>query len=433
MKSQKQLLILALILLLMLSACGAATAPTTTADVALLDAPTGQELVPETAVIQEPSPETAVPAAIETSTILSEQQTLIDLYKRVNPSVVSIQVSRNAASTGNLPDDHPELPTIPGFPFEIDPFNPGNPIPSRSQGSGFIYDAAGHIITNNHVVAGADEITVIFWEGSEATATLVGTDPDSDLAVIRVAEMDPAMLPPVPVGDSDSLEVGQFVVAIGNPFGLANSMTTGIVSGLGRMLPTGVAFAGGAGFNIPAIIQTDAAINPGNSGGPLLNLAGEVVGVNTAIESTSRSFAGIGYAVPAKMVQRVVPELIANGRYQHPWLGIRGGTLSASLAAAMELPAGQRGVLVSEVVADGPAAKAGLLGGDETIQINGLNTAIGGDVIIAINGQPVREFDDVLTYIVQETSSGQTITLTILRAGVEQTVDVTLEARPSSN
>ncbi len=429
MKNRTQLLALALILLLALSACGAAVAPVSSngsANTAVTE-PIAVANVIEDTQPAVPSQEQVAPAQV--ATILSEQQTLIDLYKRVNPAVVSIQVSSSGATANNLPEEHPELPNVPGFPFEFDPeFS----IPSQSQGSGFLYDSDGHIITNNHVVADADDITVIFWDGTEAKATLVGTDPDSDLAVVKVEDVDSSMLQPVPIGDSDTLEVGQFVVAIGNPFGLANSMTTGIVSGLGRTLPTGTLFAGGAGFNIPAIIQTDAAINPGNSGGPLLNLAGEVIGVNTAIQSTSRSFAGIGYAVPAKTVQRVVPELIANGRFQHPWLGIRGGTLDADIVAAMALPAGQRGVLISEVVENGPAAKAGLQGGNETVQINGFNTLIGGDVIIGIDGQPVQEFDDVLTYVVQEANVGQTVSLTILRDGQEQTVAVTLEARPSN-
>ncbi len=425
MRNRNLILTLLLVLLLALSACaGTETAVSTNNQTANNEPVAIAEVTNNTQLDVQPQAQ-AVPA--QAATILSEQETLIELYKEVNPSVVSIQITGQSNVISNLPEDHPSLPNIPGIPLD-----PENIIPSQSQGSGFIYDSQGHIVTNNHVVDGAAEITVVFWDGSEAEATLVGTDPDSDLAVIQVENVDSAMLQPVPVGDSDALEVGQFVVAIGNPYGLANSMTTGIVSGLGRMLPTGTSFAGGAGFNIPAIIQTDAAINPGNSGGPLLNLAGEVIGVNTAIESTSRSFAGIGYAVPSKTVSQVVPELIANGRFEHPWLGIRGGTLDSDLAEAMELPAGQRGVLIAEAVDDGPAAKAGLLGGTETVQINGLNAIIGGDVIIAINGQTVQEFDDVLTYIVQETSVGQTVTLTILRDGQEQTLDVTLEARPSN-
>ncbi len=426
MKNRNLIISLFLILLLALSACASPETAVPTNETAASEpvaiAEVSQNTTTNQVDVQPAAPEQA-PAA-QAATILSEQQTLIDLYKQVNPSVVSIRVNSSASSTTSLPENHPD---VPGSPLD-----PQNMIPSTIQGSGFIYDAAGHIVTNNHVVADAGDITVVFWDGSEAAATLVGTDPDSDLAVIQLTDADASMIKPVPLGDSDALEVGQFVIAIGNPYGLANSMTTGIVSGLGRMLPTGTTFANGAGFSIPAIIQTDAAINPGNSGGPLLNLAGEVIGINTAIESSSRSFAGIGYAVPSKAISQVIPELIANGRVEHPWLGIRGGTVDSDIIEAMNLSSGQRGVLIAEAIADGPAAKAGLKGGDETVQINGLNLTIGGDIITAIDGQPVLEFDDVLTYIVQDTTVGQTVTMTILRDGQEQNVDVTLEARPAN-
>ncbi|MEZ4643417.1 MAG: trypsin-like peptidase domain-containing protein [Chloroflexota bacterium] len=364
-------------------------------------------------------------------TLLTEEQTLISLYENVNPSVVSIQVFSSGSLFGEseLPEGHP---SVPGFPTDPQETDPTLPYIQQAQGSGFIYSSDGYIVTNNHVVSGADAITVVFYEGTEADATLVGTDPDSDLAVIKVEDVNSELLQPVPLGDSDALKVGQFVVAIGNPFGLANSMTTGIVSGLGRTLPAESTTPDGTSFNIPAIIQTDAAINPGNSGGPLLNLQGEVIGVNTAIESPVEGFAGVAYAIPAKTVWQVVPQLIANGRIQHPWLGILGGTLDNDLAEAMNLAAGQRGVIISEVVQDGPAAKAGLRGGDADVQIDGLTARIGGDIIVAIDEQPVMEFDDLLTYIVQETGVGQTVTIVILRDGEQQTIDVTLEARPSN-
>ncbi|MCA9936691.1 MAG: trypsin-like peptidase domain-containing protein, partial [Anaerolineales bacterium] len=252
---KKTTLFVTLLILLALTACTSASASATTADTALAANTTQEVAAPAAApVIQSDGP-VADP-------LLSEQDTLINLYERVNPSVVSIQVTSSSNSLSGLPEDHPDLPdNFPDLP--IDP----QAIPQQSQGSGFIYDTDGHIITNNHVIADATDITVIFWDGTEADATLVGTDPDSDVAVIQVEDADPAMLQPVPVGDSEALKVGQFVIAIGNPFGLANSMTTGIVSGLGRMLPAGTTFANGVGFTIPDIIQTDAAINPGNSGG----------------------------------------------------------------------------------------------------------------------------------------------------------------------
>lgn len=420
----------------LLVAC-AGTAPTTSDEDVANDDVAEIQPVADVAVDAEPvaAPTMAVPVTTGASgaTLLSEEQTLISLYETVNPAVVSIQVSSSGTSFAqdSLPNGHPSVPGFPTDPQQS-PEDSLTPFVQQAQGSGFIYSEDGYIVTNNHVVAGADTITVIFYEGTEAEATLVGADPDSDLAVIQVTDVDASLLQPVPIGNSDVLKVGQFVVAIGNPFGLANSMTTGIVSGLGRNLPADSTTPTGNRFTIPAIIQTDAAINPGNSGGPLLNLQGEVIGVNTAIESPVRGFAGVGYAVPAQTVQQVVPELIANGRIQHPWLGILGGTLNAGLAEAMDVDAGQRGVLIAEVVEDSPAAKAALRGGDQDMQIDGLTARIGGDIIVAIDAQPVVEFDDLLTYIVQKTQVGQTVTVTILRDGVQQTVDVTLEARPTN-
>jgi len=344
------------------------------------------------------------------------EQAYIEIYDRISPSVVNIRVVLGGQAT-----TQPETPELPGFPFD------GEIVPTQSQGSGFVFDDQGHIVTNNHVVANASRIIVTYSDGSEALAELVGADPDSDLAVIKV-DTDPALLTPVPLSDSTSVRVGQIVVAIGNPFGLQNSFTTGVVSGLGRLLPTSVAAQGGR-YSIPNIIQTDTAINPGNSGGPLLNLRGEVIGVNTAITSTTGISAGVGYAVPANIVARVVPELIRNGSVQHPWLGISGGTLNADLAEAMGLDRQQRGVLVSTVTPGSPADRAGLQPSTQEVTIDGLQAQVGGDVIIAIDDQTVRVFDDLLGYIFSS-SVGDTVTLTILRDGQQQTVEVTLAARP---
>lgn len=429
---RKNYLIILFGLALLLAACGGAAPIAEVDDIAIEDTAvvTAEEKVTEPGANIVTTPHNTV---VSGASLLAEEQSLISLYETVNPAVVSIQVSFDIGGgldSEDLPENHPDIPDSPfdGFP-DFDPFAR----PQQSQGSGFVYDTNGHIITNNHVVADAAEITVIFYDGSEAEAVLVGTDPDSDLAVVRVDDVDASLLQPVPIGDSDALKVGQFVAAIGNPFGLANSMTTGIVSGLGRMLPAGSATPGGTRFNIPAIIQTDAAINPGNSGGPLLNMAGEVIGVNTAIATNSGAFAGVGYAVPAEAIGRVVPELIANGRVQNPWLGIMGGTLDGESAAAMDLDATQRGVLISAVLDDSPAAAAGLRGGDDELVSDGLTATIGGDIIVAIDGVPILEFDDLLTYIVQETRVGQTVTLDILRDGAQEQVDVTLAARPVSN
>ncbi len=386
-----------------------------------------------TSSVQDEQPVSPAPLTNTTQTLITEEQTLIDLYERVNPSVVHIQVVINAdgSTAGNDQSPTlPELPQIPGFPDlpDLQPFNQG---PQQGLGSGFVYDKDGHIITNNHVIANADKITVILSNDTEVDATLVGTDPDSDLAVIQV-DMPADQLQPVTLGDSDSLKVGQFLVAIGNPFGLDGSMSTGIVSGLGRQLHSSAQTPSGQAFTIPNIIQTDAAINPGNSGGPLLNLQGEVIGVNTAIATQSGTFSGIGYAVPSATVKQVVPELIRNGRVEHPWLGISGTTLNRSLAQAMDLSEEQRGALVVTVVADSPADKANLRGSDTTATIDGLDIPVGGDIITQIDDVSVTEFDDLLTYIVNDTKVGQTVTLQVLRDNEPLEITVKLEARPES-
>ena len=289
----------------------------------------------------------------------------------------------------------------------------------------------GHIVTNNHVVDGATKITVTFADGVEAAATVVGAAPATDLAVIKV-DVDASELHPLPLGSSDSLKVGQSVVAIGNPFGLAGSMSTGIVSGLGRLLADGGTTASGQSYSIPDIVQTDAAINPGNSGGPLLDLAGNVIGVNTAIESAVRSNSGVGYAIPADLVARVAPALIATGKFEVSYLGISGSTLGADLARATGLDANQRGVLVGDVVTGGPADNAGLLGSSQDTTIDGLPVQVGGDVIVGVDGKPVQQFDDLLSYLVRHTSAGDQITLSILRNGQPMDLKVTLGVRPAS-
>ncbi|MEM2024173.1 MAG: trypsin-like peptidase domain-containing protein [Candidatus Caldarchaeum sp.] len=286
-------------------------------------------------------------------------------------------------------------------------------------GSGFVYDTEGHIVTNNHVVGGGRVFRVVFSDGSMFTAKVVGTDVDSDLAVLKI-ENPPQGLKPLKLGDSSALKIGEEVIAIGNPFGLEGTLTTGVVSQKGRLLPTG------RGFSIPGVIQTDAAINPGNSGGPLLNLRGEVVGVNTAIEPSG---VGIGYAVPSSIVARVVPELIQKGSYKRSWMGISATTLDMDIAAAMGAKV-QKGVLIVDVTANGPAHKAGLRGGDRNVVVNGVPVRVGGDIITAVDGTPVNSMDDFLLYMEEKTSPGQTITLTIFRGGETLNIQVTLGVRP---
>jgi len=316
----------------------------------------------------------------------TQEETYIELYKRVNPAVVSVYMTSGS-------------------------------------GSGFVIDPDGYIVTNNHVIAEGGPITVYFSNGEVKDATLVGTDTQADIALLKV-DAAPGELTAVPLGDSDALEVGQSVVAIGSPFGLDNTMTTGIVSALSRSMPADETGLTGT-YTIPNVIQTDAAINPGNSGGPLFNLAGEVIGVNTAIESPVRANSGVGFAVPSNVVKVVIDQLRQGGAVKYAWLGIAGGTLTADLAEEAGLARTTRGVIVSEVTAGGPAATAGLQGGDAT-------TGLGGDIIIGINDLTVTSFDDLLGYIVQEATVGQTVTLTVLRDGQQVTVPVTLGERPAA-
>ena len=345
--------------------------------------------VPQPAIVQQSSSIPSAPAASLptvaaplTGGYFEHEAAFISVYENANPSVVHIGL--------------------------ID-----------GEGSGFVYDDNGHIVTNNHVVALADQIVVTFADGSQKDARIVGTAPDADLAVIQV-DAQPGELRPLPLGDSNSLRVGQIVVAIGSPFGLENTLTTGIVSGLDRLFP-GAQAPGGGTYNIPNIIQTDAAINPGNSGGPLLNLQGAVIGVNTAIESPVRGSSGVGFAVPSNVVAVVAPQLINNGSVSTPWLGISGSELNDVMAEALGLEAGTRGIAIGEVIAGGPAAAAGLRAADAT-------GARAGDVIVGIDNQEVRAFDDLLGYIVEQTLVGQTVELKVLRDGQIETVSLTLQA-----
>ena len=298
-------------------------------------------------------------------------------------------------------------------------------IPSgKAQGSGFVYDRQGRIITNNHVVEGASQITVTFIDGTASKATVVGRDPYSDMAVIKV-DVPADKLKPVRLGMSSALVVGDYVVAIGNPYGLADSMTLGIVSAVGReMEATG-------SYKIVDVIQTDAAINPGNSGGPLLNLRGEVVGINTAILSETNQFSGIGFAIPSDTIIREIGSLIQTGSYAHPLLGISGMDLTPGIIDAMSLPKVTKGALVVDVTPGGPCAAAGVKGSDRQVTIDGTRTSIGGDVITAIDGTALRTFYDLMYYIERNNRPGDVVKFTIIRGGNTIQVDVTLGTRPA--
>jgi serine protease Do len=347
------------------------------------------------------------------------QDTLAQIYTRVSPSVVNIQVTvQSTAGTDQVPS-FPRMPSIPeGAPEQ------------KSLGSGFVWDSSGHIVTNNHVVEDATEITVTFSDGTTVPAAVVGTDVNSDLAVIQV-DVPADDLYPVQVANSTEVQVGQLAVAIGNPYGLEGTMTVGFVSALGRSLAVD-AYGTTGSYTIPDIIQTDAPINPGNSGGVLLDDEGRLIGVPTAIESTTGTNSGIGFAVPSAIVLKVVPALIDDGAVEYSWLGITGTTLTADLAEAMDLGRDQRGALVIEVTDNSPADRAGLRGSSRQVDLDGEQAEVGGDVIIAIQDQPVSKFDDLVSTLVGSTSVGDEVTLTILRDGQEQTVEVTLAARPDT-
>jgi S1-C subfamily serine protease len=394
----------------------------------------------QAASVQNDAENQETPRQVSPASLADYQTDLINVYEQVNPSVVNIRVVQKAGANlfgGLLPEMPFDLPNIPGLP-EL-PQQPDQPdqnqpqIPEFAQalGSGFVWDEDGHIVTNNHVVSGAEKIEVTFSDGTMLPAELVGRDPYSDLAVIKV---DPGSvdLIPVQLANPAQVQVGQVAIAIGNPYGLKGSMTVGIVSALGRTIPASEGMISGPAYSIPNIIQTDAPINPGNSGGVLVDLAGQLIGIPTAIESSSGSNAGIGFAVPTSIVKNVVPVLIEKGEFTHPYLGISGLSLTPDLAAAMNLERSQRGALIGDVVPDGPADKAGLRGSEDPAEIDGQEVNVGGDVIVAIEGAPVTSMDDLIAYLSSDTQVGQEVALTILRDGKEIDIRVVLEARPSS-
>ena len=294
---------------------------------------------------------------------------------------------------------------------------------SVAEGTGFVYDKEGHIITNNHVVESGGKITVRFIDGTTVNARLVGRDPYSDLAVLKIGEL-PSGVNPLKLGDSSKLRVGDTVVAIGNPYGLSGTMTLGIVSQLGRFLRAP------GGYLIVDVIQTDAAVNPGNSGGPLLNLKGEVVGVNTAIVSPTGAFAGIGFAIPSNTVKMVVPDLISRGYHPHPWVGVRGFDITPSMARKLGLPV-ERGFLIAEVLPGSPAEKAGLKGGTAIKVVEGQRIVVGGDIIVGLDGVEVRGIADILLYLERHVEIGQKVVFHVVRDGERLDIPLVVGERPS--
>ncbi len=300
------------------------------------------------------------------------------------------------------------------------------PIPQQAVGSGFVYDKQGDIVTNFHVVENANSVMVTLRTGQSYQAQVIGTDPSTDLAVIRVSA--PNLPPPLTLGDSDRVQVGEFVVALGNPFGLTHTLTFGVISAKGRIIksPNG-RFVGEA-------LQTDTPINPGNSGGPLITLGGKVIGINSQIISPSGSSSGVGFAIPANLVKQIVPQLIADGHAQHPYLGIEAFDLTPQIAsllrsAGVTVPV-DRGVMIASIAPGSPADQAGLQAATQVVTFIDTEVPVGGDIIVAIDGTPVTDFQSFSAYLQSEATVGQTVTLTLYRNGTKMNVGVTLASRP---
>jgi len=411
--------------MLVLSACSgvsAALSKTANQIVAQAASATPTQAAPSSSSSTSGTTTTTSPAISGGSELLSAyESTLESIYTAVSPQVVNIMVLSPASTSNNFQN----------FPFGNNNNNNQSQQLSEALGSGFVWDTKGDIVTNNHVVDGSTKIEVTFSDGTTVPATIVGQDPYSDLAVIKV-DVSANKLSPVTMADSTQVKVGEIAIAIGNPYGFEGSMTVGTVSGLGRDLPTSQTDqTTGASYSIPDVIQTDASINPGNSGGVLVNDQGQVIGVTSALESASGSSSGIGFAIPAEIVSKVVPSLISSGKYDHPYLGISGTTMTPDIAQAMNLPTDTRGALVGQVTTGGPADKAGLKGSNTTVTINGVQGTVGGDVITAIDGHTITSMSDLIAYLAINTQVGQTVSLTILRNGQTQTVQLTLGNRPS--
>ena len=359
----------------------AATPPTTAPD----STPTSQ-------LKSELGETPAVP--LELQVLAAQEALLTGIYDRIVPSVVRI-----VTSPGTL---------------------------GASEGSGFVWDDRGHIVTNYHVVRGGGVMRALFFSGDEYDATVVGSDPDADIAVIKI-DAPAEKLIPIELGDSSGLRPGQFTIAIGAPFGQDFTMTGGIISAVGRLIDSGF-----SQFAIPEVIQTDAAINPGNSGGPLLDWRGQMIGINTQIRGDARQNSGVGFAVPVDLAKRVVPSLIEEGEHRYSWLGISAQDVGKDLRDEAGFDNGLRGTLVQAVTPDSPADRAGLRGGDEQITVLGRPVMIGGDIITSIDGEPVLAIEDIIAYLALNTSPGDSVTLSVLRDGENTNVLVELGERPAS-
>jgi S1-C subfamily serine protease len=352
---------------------------------------------------------TALPAEI-ISVADADYLLLSNVYERVSPSVVNIEAHLNANDANN----------------------------GVARGSGFIVDTDGHILTNAHVINNAASVRVTFHDGYAVEAQIVGVDSYSDLGVVRVS-VNAERLQTLTLVNSDSVRVGQRAITIGNPFGLSSSMSVGIISGIGRTLRSAELIDNNAlrGFQNPSIIQTDTPINPGNSGGPLLNSDGMVIGVTTAIRTDTGIFQGVGFAVPSNTINRILPQLIRDGRAQYPWLGISvtpedNGFGVGGLADVLNLPV-QRGVLIRGITVGSPSDLAGLRGGNEVITVRGTPVCLGGDIIVAVNDTYVGSMDELVAYLIENTTVNQVVTLRVIRDKQTFDLPVSLQARPESS
>ncbi len=381
---------------------------------------------PETSLAgesQEATAEAVIAVVIDADQVVAAfEEVLGRIHEKTLPSVVRITVAQKV-STDEFGQDF-NLPFGAPAPFP-DQDGPRDFFFRNGEGSGFVWSEEGHIVTNQHVVADADRVTVIFPDGLELIAEVLGTDPDSDLAVLKIDVPDGGLVP-VEIGDSSSVKVGQLAIAIGNPFGQEFTTTTGIISAVGRTIRSG-----NTQFSIPQVIQTDAPINPGNSGGPLLDRHGKVIGINTQIISSTGASVGIGFAVPINAAKQVIPELIEHGEFEYAWLGISGNTIRPETAELMDVPSETRGALVIDLVQDGPAESAGLAGADRTEETTNGLAPIGGDIIVGIDGSPIRSMDDLITYLIENTRPGDRIAVNVIRDGGEKaTIVVELGTRP---
>ncbi len=387
---------------------------------------------------QQSAPSQAAPPAENAldphAIVAAFEQVINGVHQSALPSVVNVQIISRVDTSGRIPGFGQPFPfPQPPAPQDDENVPDGDDAPQNDfffrngEGSGFVWSAEGHIVTNHHVIDNADRVIVYFADGTEAEAEVLGEDPDSDLAVLKV-DMPASELQPLALGDSDAVEVGQIAITIGNPFSQEFSTTSGIVSAVGRTIRSSA-----TPFSVPKVIQTDASINPGNSGGPLLNRHGEVIGINAQIISRTGGSAGIGFAIPINTAKRIVPTLIEDGSFKYSWLGIRGTALRPEIAELMDIDTAQRGAMIIGVAEGGPADDAGMQSSEKSQQTDEGNVPYGGDVIVAVNGVTIEDMDDLIVYLLENTIPSDTVTMTVIHdGGGTSDIEVTLGERPDT-